>query len=151
MTARIVQLAVSNGGVPKTPVLLGEVSELGLAGDKQKHTKFHGGPLRALCLYSLELLEKLQAEGHPIAPGSTGENVTISGLDWATLASGTRIALGDEVEIELTTEADPCKTIAASFANRKFKRLEEPGEMRWYCKVLKTGTLRVGDGVRVIG
>ena len=147
MTARIVQLAISNGGVPKTPVLLATVTELGLVGDKQKHAKFHGGPLRALCLYSLELIEKLQAEGHPIYPGSTGENVTISGLEWSALATGTRIALGEEVEIELTTEADPCKTIAESFANRNFKRLAEPGEMRWYCKVLKAGALRVGDAV----
>jgi MOSC domain-containing protein YiiM len=148
--ARIAQLAISNGGVPKTPVLLATVTELGIVGDRQKHTKFHGGVLRALCLYSLELIEKLQAEGHPIYPGSTGENVTISGVDWTTLASGTRMKLGDEVEIQLTKEADPCRTIAASFANGTFRRLEEPGEMRWYCRIVTTGTVRVGDAVHVL-
>ena len=149
MTGRIVQLAVSDGGVPKFPVLQAVVTATGIVGDRQKHTKIHGGTERALCLYSLELIEKLQAEGHPIFPGSTGENVTISGLDWATLTHGTRLALG-EVEIELTTEAEPCRQIGPSFAARKFRRLEAPGEMRWYCRVLRTGTLAAGQPVRVI-
>lgn len=148
MTARIVQLALSSGGVPKTPVLLAEVRELGIVGDRHRF-KFHGGPLRALCLYSLELIDKLKAEGHPIDPGSTGENVTISGLDWASLASGMRLALG-EVEVALTDEATPCRTIAPSFVGRKFSRLAAPGEMRWYCKVLTPGTLHTGDAVRVL-
>jgi MOSC domain-containing protein YiiM len=106
--------------------------------------------MRALCLYSLELIQKLQAEGHPIYPGSTGDNVTISGLDWSSLAAGTRLALGDEVEVELTWTAEPCKNIGESFIDLRFKRLEEAGEMRWYCKVVKTGTLRIGQPVRVL-
>ncbi len=149
MTARIFHLAISDGGAPKQAIREGVVGEVGIVGDRQKHTKIHGGPLRALCLYSLELIEKLQSEGHPIYPGSVGENVTISGLDWSALTSGTRLSLGDEVEVELTTEADPCKNIAASFIDKKFKRLEAPGEMRWYCKVLRGGNLRIAMAVRV--
>ena len=38
---------------------------------------FHGGPERALCLFSLERILELQAEGHPIFPGAAGENITI--------------------------------------------------------------------------
>lgn len=150
MSARIFHLAISDGGAPKQAIREGAVTELGITGDRQKHTKFHGGPMRALCLFSLELIEKLQAEGHPIYPGSVGENVTISGLPWGTLAVGTRLALG-EVEVELTSVADPCKNIGASFIDRSFKRLGVPGEMRWYCKVLKVGTLRIAQPVRVIG
>lgn len=148
MPARIFHLAISNGGAPKQAIREGVVGEVGIVGDRQKHTKIHGGPLRALCLYSLELIEKLQAEGHPIYPGSVGENVTISGLPWATLGSGTRLALGDEVVIELTTEATPCKNIGPSFLGKEFKRLWAPGEMRWYCKVLEPGVLRVAQPVR---
>lgn len=148
MTARIFHLAISDGGAPKQAIREGVVGETGIVGDRQKHTKIHGGPLRALCLYSLELIEKLQAEGHPIYPGSVGENVTISGLDWSTLEAGTRLHLGDEVEIELTSQADPCKNIGASFIDKKFKRLEAPGEMRWYCKVHTGGTVRIAMPVR---
>lgn len=150
MTARIFQLARSDGGAPKLGIHEAMVGELGLEGDRQKHTRFHGGPNRALCLYSLELIQMLQAEGHPIYPGSTGENVTISGLPWSELAAGTRLALGDDAIIELTWTSEPCKNIATSFVGRNFKRMETPGEMRWYCKVLQPGLLRIGMLVRVL-
>jgi MOSC domain-containing protein YiiM len=149
MAGRIFQLSRSGGGVPKHSVPEADVGELGLAGDHQKHTKIHGGPERALCLFSLELIEKLQAEGHPIYPGSTGENVTISGLAWNELAAGTRLQLGDVI-VELTRTADPCKNIGASFVGGRFQRLEQPGEMRWYCRVVQGGRLRVAMPVRVL-
>jgi MOSC domain-containing protein YiiM len=150
MTARIVQLSASKGGVPKLAIREAKATTLGLDVDKQKHTKIHGGPERALCLFSLEVLQKLQAEGHPIFPGSTGENVLISGLDWAALSAGARIALGEEVIVELTRTATPCKTIAESFIGRKFKRLEAPNEMRWYSRVVAEGLLRVAMPVRLL-
>ena len=148
--AHIFQLARSGGGVPKHSIPEAEVGELGIVGDVQTHTKIHGGPERALCLFALEVIERLQREGHPIYPGSTGENVTIAGLDWSALQSGTRIALGDSVVVELTRTAEPCKTIAASFIDRKHKRLEAPGEMRWYCRIVRGGTLRPAMPVRVL-
>jgi hypothetical protein len=33
-------------------------------------------------LFSLELIRALQHEGHPIAPGTTGENLAASGIEW---------------------------------------------------------------------
>ena len=149
MTGRIFQLSRSGGGVPKHSVPQAEVGELGIVGDNQTHKKIHGGPERALCLFSLEVMQKLQAEGHPIYPGSTGENVTIAGIDWAALRSGSRLQLGDVI-VELTRTADPCKQIAASFIDRKFSRLDEAGEMRWYCRVVQGGMLRVAMPVRVL-
>ena len=150
MPARIVQLAASRGGVPKLAIRQARVTPVGFDVDTQKHKKIHGGPERALCLFSLEVLQKLQAEGHPIYPGSTGENVLISGLDWAALAPGARIALGDEVIVELTRTATPCKNIAESFIDRKFQRLGEPNEMRWYSSVEREGVVRVAMPVRVL-
>jgi len=149
-TGRIVQLAASRGGVPKLAIRQARATTLGLDVDKQKHLKIHGGPERALCLFSLEVLQLLQAEGHPIFPGSVGENVLVSGLDWAKLAPGTRIALGEEVVVELTRTATPCKTIAESFKDRDFKRLERPDQMRWYSRVITEGELRVAMPVSVL-
>jgi len=150
MTARIVQLSASKGGVPKLAIREARATTVGLDVDKQKHTKIHGGPERALCLFSLEVLQTLQAEGHPIFPGSTGENVLISGLDWSVLSPGARIALGEEVIVELTRTATPCKTIAESFIGREFKRLERPDQMRWYSRVIIEGPLRVAMPVRLL-
>jgi len=146
----IFQLSVSDGGAPKHAIREGVVGPTGIVGDRQKHTKIHGGPNRALCLFSVELIEKLQSEGHPIYPGSTGENVTISGLDWSRLQPGVQLALGDEVIVELTREAPPCKNIGPSFVGKKFRRLEQPGEMRWYCKVVETGSVHIAQEVRLL-
>ena len=140
--------------MPKTSVHEALLEATGLVGDKQAHRLFHGGPERALCLYSLEVIRALQAEGHPIYPGSAGENLTISGLDWAQLAPGVRLALGDEVIVELSNYTVPCKTIAASFTGGAFERISHkkyPGWARLYARVRQTGRLTVGQKVRVIG
>lgn len=141
--SRIFQLSISSGGVPKLPVREAVANELGLDGDGHAHPKIHGGPERALCLYSLEVISQLQSEGHPIWPGSVGENVTITGYEWASLAAGARLALGDVV-VELTRIAEPCKQIIESFSDRNSKRLAAPELGRWYARVLRPGMLRVG-------
>jgi len=72
--ARIVQISVSPGGVPKRPAPAARVTALGLQGDGHRAHGHHGGPDRALCRFSPERIATLQAEGHPITPGSIGEN-----------------------------------------------------------------------------
>lgn len=147
----IVGLHVSRGGVPKYAVESARVSSAGIEGDAQKHLKSHGGPQRALCLFSLEVLDAVRAEGHPIAPGTTGENVLISGLDWAQIGVGTKLKLG-EVEIEITDYTTPCKQIAAYFAGGDFMRIAQkthPGESRVYARVLADGELCIGDEVSI--
>ena len=69
------QINVSDGGVPKRPVLEAVITKAGVEGDRQQNLKFHGGPDRAVCLYSQELIERLQDEGHSIEAGSSGENL----------------------------------------------------------------------------
>lgn len=153
MEGYIFQLNCSDGGVPKRPVREAELTRTGLSCDRQKHLKIHGGPERALCLYSLEQITRLRGEGHPIYPGSIGENLTLAGLDWSKLRPGKRLALGDDVIIEISSYAGPCPTIADSFTNRRFKRVSEKvhsGESRLYARVLQTGKLEVGQRVRVL-
>jgi MOSC domain-containing protein YiiM len=149
----IFQLNCSNGGVPKRPVREAQLTPTGLSCDRQKHLKIHGGPERALCLYALEHIERLRDEGHPIFPGSVGENVTVVGLKWWKLRPGSLLALGDEVIIQISSYAGPCQTIAGSFIDRKFKRISEkkhPGESRLYARVLQTGRLEVGQTVHLL-
>ena len=68
MTGVVLQISVSAGGVPKRAIDRGIVWEEGLEGDRQADLRAHGGPSRAVCLYSFEVIERLRAEGHPIAP-----------------------------------------------------------------------------------
>jgi MOSC domain-containing protein YiiM len=153
MTGYVYQLNCSQGGVPKFPVAEAELTPTGLIGDVQAKPLIHGGVERALSLYSLELIERLRAEGHPITPGSAGENVTVAGLDWSRLAPGSRLAIGEEVVVEITKHANPCPTIRGSFTDGEFKRISQklrPGESRLYARVLRTGCIAAGQTVRVI-
>lgn len=150
---RIVQINTSRGGVPKLPVADARVSELGLAGDLHDDITGHGGPTRAICLYTIEQIERLQAEGHPIYPGAAGENVTLGGVALTELTPGTRLALGDEVVIEITGYTTPCKTIRDVFNDGDFSRISHkthPGESRVYARVVREGMLRTGAAVRVL-
>jgi MOSC domain-containing protein YiiM len=151
---RVVQVNVSDGGVPKRAVPSARVTRAGLAGDRQRDLRYHGGPERAVCLLALEVIERLRAEGHPIGPGTTGENLTLAGLDWAALGPGSRLRFEGGVELEVTSLAAPCPTIRDSFAGRGFQRLDgrrHPGEARLYCRVLVEGELRAGEGVQAAG
>lgn len=149
--ARIIQINVNpEGGVPKYPVTSAEVTMNGVIGDKQRDRRYHGGPLRAVSLYSYELIQALQAEGHPIAPGTTGENLTISGLDWERIQIGDCLRVGSRVRIEITSHAVPCKNIAGSFVEGYFTRIAQkvhPGWGRLYARVLTEGMVQAGDAV----
>ena len=150
----IVAINTSNGGVPKRRVSGARVSRLGLVGDAQDDTKHHGGPDRAVCVYSLERIRALQTEGHPIDLGTVGENVTIEGIDWELVVPGAQMRLGDHVVLEIASFTDPCKTIKASFVDGRFIRIAQklhPGWSRVYARVLAEGEIRFGDTVELQG
>lgn len=152
MGARIFQLNVSQGGVPKRAVSSARLTRLGLEGDAVEHTKIHGGPERALCIYSLERILALQQEGGTLFPGALGENVTTVGLPWDDVEPGMRLALGD-CEVELTRWTTPCSTTSPyTFDDvKRFHQDHRPGWSRVYAKVLREGELAPGMPVRVTG
>jgi MOSC domain-containing protein YiiM len=144
------QINISDGGVPKTAIASAEVTATGLEGDLHNDTRNHGGPERAVCLYSLERIQALQAEGHSIVPGAAGENVTISGLDWDKVSIGTHLRLGNQVLLEVTRYTSPCNNIRDSFINKDYGRISQnlyPGWSRVYTRVLQTGKIATGDSV----
>ncbi len=104
------QVSLNKGGIPKLAVPEAWANPLGLEGDDHSHPQFHGGPLKALLLVSLEDLEALSCEGFPVFPGALGENLTVSGIDFRRLRSGQRFVVGDAA-IELTTLRTPCHTL----------------------------------------
>ena len=151
--ARIVQISVSPGGVPKLPVPEARVGSLGLDGDGHRDAEHHGGPERAVCLFSMEQIEALQREGHPIAPGTIGENVTIDGLDWSLAVPGVRLALGDTVVLEITRYTSPCVNIKPLFVGGDYARVSQkrhPGWSRVYARVVTPGLIRQRDEVRLL-
>jgi MOSC domain-containing protein YiiM len=152
-TARVFQINLSKGGVPKTGVHEAVVSTFGLEGDAQKNPGIHGGPERALCLYSLEHIAALQAEGHLVFPGSLGENLTLNGLPWQELVPGAQLRVGDQALLELTSYTAPCNTIRGSFTGGDYSRISQrkyPGWSRLYARVLQPGKVKVGDQVQLL-
>ena len=149
-TGRVVSINLSNGGVPKKSVTVAQVSRSGLVGDAHNDTEGHGGPERAVCIYSVERIRDLQAEGHPIQIGTAGENLTVEGIDWSLVGPGARFKVGHGVELEVASYTNPCKTIKGSFIEGKFVRIAQklhPGWSRVYARVLSEGQIRAGDPV----
>lgn len=152
MAGRIHQINVSNGGVPKRPVATARITDSGVEGDSQADRVHHGGPRQTVCLYSLEVIEALRAEGHPIGSGSAGENLTLAGIPWSDVTPGRRLRVGEAV-LEVTQPATPCAKNARWFVDGRFTRMSEakhPGWSRMYARVLEEGTVSTGDGVELL-
>src|SRR4051812_47046129 len=68
----LAQLNKSGGGMPKLPIGEAMVTVDGVSGDWQKNRKVHGGPNRAICVYSEELYEGLREDGVKVKSGDIG-------------------------------------------------------------------------------
>ncbi len=154
-TGLVVSVNVSPGGIPKTPVASTRVRRLGLDGDAHHEPEpIHGGPLQAMCLFPVEAIERLRAEGHLAFPGAVGENLTIAGIDWAGLRNGDRLRIGEaRLTLQLTHFAAPCAKQAQWFADGRYGRISaaaHPEDARWYAAVLEEGDVAAGDEVLLI-
>ena len=151
-TGVLVSVNTSQGGVPKLPRYQALVTTEGLEGDRQRNLKHHGGPDRAVCLYSFDRIRELQQEGHAVSVGLMGENLTIMGLDWRRLTPGTRVQIG-EVVLALTAFTVPCKNLTSYFEGGEIFRVSQkvhPGWSRVYARVEQSGMVRLGDPVDIV-
>ena len=150
--ARVEAVQVFAGWGSKRNIFEALVSPDGLSGDVQSDLRYHGGPDRAVVVFSLEVIRRLQAEGHPIAPGSTGENLTVSGLDWNRVRPGLTLQIG-EARIQVTKFTTPCRKIGGAFLESDFMRISQarhPGFSRVCARVLAAGIVRPGDRVVIV-
>ncbi|MDP9249886.1 MAG: MOSC domain-containing protein [Chloroflexota bacterium] len=150
---RVVSVNVNDGGVPKLPVAEQWVGLVGLADDRHNEPEpIHGGVDQAVCLYAMEAIERVVADGHTAFPGAFGENLTLEGIEMDSLVEGDRLAIGaDGLVIEMTWPAAPCKTQAHWFIDGRFARISHkthPNDSRWYARVISEGPVRPGDAVR---
>ena len=145
------------GGVPKRPIDRTRITVSGLVGDGQRtKAPVHGGPDKAVCLFGLEQIRRVNADGHHLYPGAIGENLTVAGLELGGLAAGDALLIGDAESgpiIELTEYANPCKNIAAAFEDWRIARVSakvRPEDSRWYARVLREGEVVTGDQVELL-
>jgi len=159
MEGRIVQINISQGGVPKRPVPRGIVTPLGLQGDSCAHPSIHGGPRQALLLIASEVIEDLAARGYPVSYGSLGENLTTVGLDPSQIRIGQVLRAGTAL-LEVTKVRRPCATLDTygnGIQNEIFDAQVKAGDVtspRWgwsgfYTRVLESGIVHPGDPISI--
>jgi len=140
----VVALSVSkNKGEKKTNVPSGRfMIDHGLEGDAHA-ADWH----RQVSLLDVQSIAKIQAAGMDVTPGDFAENVTTSGLRLWELPIGTRLQLGDTVRLEVTQIGKTC--------HRRCQIFHQVGDCVMpregiFAKVLRNGTVRVGDAVFVL-
>jgi len=117
----------------------------GLIGDAICNRKHHGGIDQAVYLEGSISLDWWAKEfGHPVEPGTFGENLVIDGLDNRDVAVGDRFIAG-ELILEVTSCRIPCATFAARMNDPKFvKRYAVAARPGIYCRVIHAGIVEAG-------
>lgn len=117
-----------------------------LAGDRQADLRFHGGPDKAVLAYSAghyaywrEQLARLD-----LPFGGFGENLTIEGLDEATVCIGDTWQAGPVV-FQVTQPRQPCWKLSRRWGIPDLaKQVIENGKSGWYLRVLAEGEIAAG-------
>jgi MOSC domain-containing protein YiiM len=115
----------------------------GLVGDR-----YHGSRHRQVTLQSLEALDRAAEDlGHEFDSGATRRNITVDAGE-IPAAPGTRITIG-EAEFEVVRDAAPCRLLDDWIGPGAMKALR--GRAGSALRVLRTGTIQVGDTVEITG
>jgi MOSC domain-containing protein YiiM len=158
---KVVQVNVSQGGIPKRPVPEAQIGPLGIEGDAVAHPNVHGGPRQAVLLLTTEALEELKKQGFEVYPGALGENLTVEGLDHRKIRPGQQYRAGDAI-LEITKLRQPCKTIAVYGGGIQKAVFDEkakagdPASEKWglagfYAAVLRPGRVSPNAPVMLLG
>jgi MOSC domain-containing protein YiiM len=145
MTAKVVSLNISDKkGVRKKPVDSVVIKEnYGIESDAHASEKWH----RQISLLALESIEKMQAMGLKVGPGDFAENITTQGIDLPVLPIGTRMTIGDEVEVEVSQIGKVCHTRCAIYHQAGDCVMPKEGI---FVKVLEGGTIKKGDEIKIL-
>jgi MOSC domain-containing protein YiiM len=125
------------------------VSKLNLQGDGQADLSVHGGPDKAVYLYSWDniLHWKKTLQRDDLGPGSFGENLTVEGLGENEVAIGDEFAIGT-ARFVVTQPRLPCFKLALALETPSIgKPFLESGRTGFYLRVLQEGTMQAGDPI----
>jgi len=130
----------------KTPVPEAMLHLTNFDGDRQADLKNHGGPDKAVCVYSFDHYPHWEEWfGDQLSPGALSENLTISGLSENEVCIGDVFILGEAVA-QITQPRQPCSKLAGKRGRKDLaKAIHENGYSGFYLRVLKEGLVRAGD------
>ena len=140
---KVVAICVSEAkGTPKKPIPSGKlVKEWGFEGDA------HAGDWhRQVSLLAMESIEKMQAIGADVGPGSFAENITTQGIDLVSLPIGTRMRIGEAL-VEVTQIGKVCHDHCAIFEQVGDCVMPREGV---FVRVIGEATVSAGEPIRII-
>jgi len=107
----------------------------------------HSTSERPLSLLPLESFAKVNHPELDIHPGDFAENITTNGLDYNSITIGSRLKLGDGIEIEVIQIGKICHNDC--IIKQKVGDCIMPRE-GVFAKVSKGGLLRQGDTIKIL-
>ncbi len=111
-------------------------------------TDAHAGKWhRQVSLLGIESIQKMQEKGLDVGPGDFAENITTQGVDLPSLPLGTQLQIGQEGVCEVTQIGKICHDRCAIYKQAGDCVMPREGI---FVRVLKGGTIRAGDSIRVI-
>lgn len=141
---RIISINISvrkgekKGGVP-TAILK---ENHGIVGDA------HAGDWhRQVSLLAQESVNKMRTKGMELNPGDFAENLTVTGIDLASLAIGQRLTAGPEAILEITQIGKECHNDCA--IKKQVGDCVMPRE-GVFARVLKGGAISPGDSIAIV-
>ena len=144
MNARVVSINISDKkGIRKKAVNSAVLKEnYGLEHDAHASGEWH----RQISLLALESIKKMQEKGLEVGPGDFAENITTEGIDLVSLPVGTKITIGENIEMEVSQIGKVCHTRCAIYRQAGDCVMPREGI---FARVLQGGTVRKGDGIEV--
>ena len=127
------------------------VDTLGLVGDQQVDTRFHGGTDQAVYAYATEDLSVWARElDRDLSYGCFGENLSTEGIDVTGALIGERWAIGTVV-LSVTAPRVPCRTFQGFLDEPQWvKRFTVKGWPGAYLSVAVPGEIQAGDRIEVV-
>jgi MOSC domain-containing protein YiiM len=95
----------------------------------------------------MESIEKMQALGLNVGPGSFAENLTTQGMDLLSLPIGSQVRVGDEAVLEITQHGKICHDRCAIYYQVGDCVMPREGV---FAKVIQGGQVRAGDAIETM-
>jgi len=125
---------------------------LNLDGDRQVDLKGHGGPYKAVCVYSIEQYEHWQVElgRNDFRHSQFGENFTVDGMPDDKTHVGDVFRVGSTL-VQVTQPRVPCYRLGIKMGSPEFpKRFLQSNRVGFYMRVLQEGEVGAGDLIELV-
>jgi MOSC domain-containing protein YiiM len=144
MKGKVVSINISDKkSVRKKPAQEAFIkTNFGIEGDAHASSQWH----RQVSLLALESIQKMQAMGLKVNPGDFAENITTEGIDLPKLPVGTKMTIGENIEVEVSQIGKKCHTRCEIYNQAGDCIMPKEGI---FVKVLKGGKIKEGDEILV--